>query len=233
MSASEVLDVLMIDDKDFARFGLPKLMLEYGLRVEVVPRAGQLIAALRRQRYDIVLLDFLLAEGPTGLDLIPVARERRPDAAVVLWSDYFKPGGYPLVRARALGARAVLDKGADPAETAELLRRSTLPGQHFCSSPSLEIDTKLKHHEAYEQMTPAEREVFLWVVRDTGSTRTAGEAELGRSPTAWSTALAGIKRKVAMALLRTGDPRHTRGDRLSTAAVRIWGRELQYEFART
>jgi DNA-binding NarL/FixJ family response regulator len=113
--------LLICDDVDDIRMFM-RLAFESTSDFEVVGEAAngeESIVAARKLRPDAILLDVNMpVKG--GLEALPDLREAVPDAAIVIFSGFeeWGPGG----TAKALGADAYIEKGADVGEILDLVR---------------------------------------------------------------------------------------------------------------
>jgi DNA-binding response OmpR family regulator len=106
--------ILIVDDDEDARLALLGLLEEarlLGTSGSVVDEAASLaeaVAGLRRERYDVVVLDARLRDG-SATDLIPHLRRIQETAKIVLYTG-------DVDAARNSGADLVIVKGSDPAD---------------------------------------------------------------------------------------------------------------------
>ncbi|WP_350346769.1 response regulator transcription factor [Agromyces sp. G08B096] len=119
---SEPITILIAEDQRLMRTALTALLdLEPDLTViGGVEHGDEVVAAARRLRPDVVLLDIELP-GRSGLDLIVPLRTAVPDCSVIVVTTFGRPGY--LARALGAGARGFLLKD-DPVERlADAIRR--------------------------------------------------------------------------------------------------------------
>ncbi|GED10255.1 PIG-L family deacetylase [Cellulosimicrobium cellulans] len=119
MSEDKYRVLVLEDDRDTAEF-LRITLERYGkMSVDSVESVDEAVAALRRQRYDVLVSDIQLP-GRSGLDLLPEARAIDPAMRVMIVT------AYPTVD----HAISALRESADdflvkPVVTEELVRRAT------------------------------------------------------------------------------------------------------------
>ena len=79
--------ILVIDDEDGMREGCRRALLPQGHRVDT---AADLITGqslIRREHYDLILLDVMMPDG-SGIDLIDPIHERDPDTICIIITGY-------------------------------------------------------------------------------------------------------------------------------------------------
>ena len=88
MSANRKYRVLVVDD-EAAVLLTYQLILEWqGYEVLACGTSVQAIAAVRKQRFDVVLCDYSLEEQHTGFEVISAARGVDPDVPAALLTGY-------------------------------------------------------------------------------------------------------------------------------------------------
>ena len=112
--------ILVIDDDEFVRGLMPRLLGRAGHTVTCAPDGAAGLDAFRDGRYDMVITDIIMP-GMEGIEFILTLREEDPDIpllAISGGSEGTGPGA-PLHDARLLGADASLAK---PFEVESLLQ---------------------------------------------------------------------------------------------------------------
>ena len=114
--------VLYIDDEPTLVFLLTRALEKLGIAVQGLASADEALTAFKHepQAFTLVLTDFTMPGGMSGLELAQAVLAVRPDAAVVIASGAIDPA--EVQRATAIGVRAVIQKPAKVAEMAELVR---------------------------------------------------------------------------------------------------------------
>ncbi len=84
--------VLVVEDEIHALEALAELLDGLGYEVTACANGEVALAALGRQRFDVLLTDVVMP-GISGLELAEMARRADPDLAVVLMSGYLPDGG--------------------------------------------------------------------------------------------------------------------------------------------
>ena len=112
--------ILVVDDHAGTRRVLAEMLIDAGHQCVRAPSAITAADILRRQEFDIVLLDITMP-GKTGMDFLPEIRARHPDSAVIMLTGMgdLSTG----VKAMREGARDYLTK---PVSRAEFLARIEL-----------------------------------------------------------------------------------------------------------
>ena len=112
------MKVLIVDDdRDFAE-SLAELMEDQGHQGELAFSGEEAIQKWSRDWFDLTLMDVKLP-GLSGVESMVEIRKSSPDARVVMVTGYATSG--LLLKARELGAAAVLIKPIDPDELLEIL----------------------------------------------------------------------------------------------------------------
>jgi DNA-binding NtrC family response regulator len=99
-----------VDDEPTARFSLGRSLTLLGLEVDAVATQQEADDLIDRRSYHVVITDLRLSgsDGTEGLDIIAHARDRQPDATVILLTAFGTPE--VLRSARALGVSSILSK---------------------------------------------------------------------------------------------------------------------------
>ena len=78
---------LIVDDEETYAASLKRLLARRGVRADVAGTFSDGLAMVRKNRYDLVVLDFMLPDG-NGLDLIPPIRALRPAPTVLMMTAF-------------------------------------------------------------------------------------------------------------------------------------------------
>jgi DNA-binding response OmpR family regulator len=78
--------LLVCDDNESVTQLVTLMFTHESWTVEVVSNGRDCLAAMDRRSPDVVLLDYRLGEGPTGLETATIARRRRFDRPILLFS---------------------------------------------------------------------------------------------------------------------------------------------------
>jgi two-component system, cell cycle sensor histidine kinase and response regulator CckA len=113
--------VLYVDDEPTLVFLITRALEKLGIASQGFASAEEALAAFERepQAFTLVLTDFTMPGGMSGLELAQAVLAIRPDAAVVIASGAIDPA--EARRAAAVGVRTVIQKPAKVAEMAELV----------------------------------------------------------------------------------------------------------------
>lgn len=90
-SAELDTQILVVEDEPFALEALCELLGAAGFSVVGVSNSSKALEALRRNSFEVLLSDILLADE-SGADLARAARELNPSLKVVLMSGYVPQG---------------------------------------------------------------------------------------------------------------------------------------------
>jgi DNA-binding NarL/FixJ family response regulator len=184
-----MISLIIADERPLVREGLRRILADYG-DVQVIaetPDPAALLAALRRSRADVILLDVSLS-GTALCTLIERIRRRRRAPRVLLLG--VRPGDATVHRALRAGACGVLTREETPAELIAAVRR-VAAGAHAVSAAV--------GAEAAPAM-PGLSERELEVLRLFGSGRNGREVAeaLGLSPKTVSTYRTRILKKLGL-----------------------------------
>ena len=76
--------ILLVEDEPGIRLAIRGLLGRDGYEIQVANDAEEAIHAIGAQAFDLVLTDFSLPNGGTGIDVALCSREHQPDTPVVL-----------------------------------------------------------------------------------------------------------------------------------------------------
>ena len=113
--------VLYVDDEPTLVFLITRALEKLGVASQGFANADEALAAFKHepQAFSLVLTDFTMPGGMSGLELAQAVLDIRPDAAVVIASGAIDPA--EVQRAAAVGVRAVIQKPGKVAEMAEMV----------------------------------------------------------------------------------------------------------------
>ncbi len=102
--------ILVIDDQDDLRVTLQATLTGAGYRVVTAANGREANKAFAHEQLDLVLTDILMP-GKDGVEVITDLRKSRPNLPVIAMSGGGRmPADFYLKLARALGAKAILQK---------------------------------------------------------------------------------------------------------------------------
>lgn len=164
------------------------LIIRRGLQLIIAGRPGwsivaeaenteQLLTALERERYDILVTDVRL-RGRSVLELIEQARRERPGLQVLILTSY--PEEQYAVAALRAGARGYIQKDATADELLHAISR-VAAGRTFVSERITELlaEGLVGPLSVHDRLSPRELDVFMRLAR--GETVTDIAAALGVS----------------------------------------------------
>jgi len=76
--------ILVVEDERAIQLALSGLLRRQGWDVEVAGSGAEALAKLEGSGFDLVLTDLALGRGPSGMDVLRAAKERRPETVVVM-----------------------------------------------------------------------------------------------------------------------------------------------------
>jgi DNA-binding NtrC family response regulator len=150
---------LIVDDEETYALSLKRLLGRRGVAADVAGSYKEGLERVRKRRYDLVILDYMLPDG-NGLDLIPPIRALRPAPTVLMMtafgtienaveamrrgaSDYVtKSTELPAIVERVVEAQRVASKKAEVEATAEP-DLSQMPGLIGESQPMREARQRI------------------------------------------------------------------------------------------
>ena len=103
--------ILLVDDDPGVRFMMRLILEEEGVQLEEAASGEEALERLRDHTYDMLVLDYRMPPGMSGMDVAHKLRESGQDIPMVLYSAYLKPDVEE--EARQLGIPTV-DKGDHP-----------------------------------------------------------------------------------------------------------------------
>jgi len=78
-----VTRILIVDDEETIRLALRKFLRSRGYEVEIAGSGDQALQILDKQSFSLMLCDVRMP-GMTGVQVVPQARERNPDLAIIM-----------------------------------------------------------------------------------------------------------------------------------------------------
>jgi DNA-binding NarL/FixJ family response regulator len=147
------ISIVLADDHPVVRQGL-RGALEAETEFSVVAEAGDGLETVRlveRLQPRVLVLD-LLMPGLSGLDVLPIVRQRAGGTRVVVFSMYASEDF--VFQALKNGAVAYVQKGSDPGHVVEAVRRAAAGRRYL--SPELSERAFDAYHEKAESVKPAD-----------------------------------------------------------------------------
>jgi DNA-binding NarL/FixJ family response regulator len=159
------ISVVVADDHPVVRQGL-RGVLEAEPDFVLVGEAGDGLETVRlveRLRPDVLILDLILP-GLSGLDVLPVVRQRSSRTQVVVFS--VSANEDFVLQALRHGAVGYVHKGCDPAHLVEAVRRAAA-GRRYLSPPlseralaAYQEKAELGPPDPHDLLTPRERQAL-------------------------------------------------------------------------
>lgn len=170
---SRNLKVLICDDHELIREGLKRILLDSGKagRVGEAARAEEVIAAVRREPWDIVILDINLGSR-SGLEVLKEIKADFPRLPVIILSIY--PEEQFALRVFRAGANGYLNKNLDTSVLIEAIRQVLTTGQYVSAKVAEQLLNAVKQPDGqplHAMLSDREDQVLRLI----GSGRTVGE----------------------------------------------------------
>lgn len=142
MSASSP-KILIGDDHELIRAGLKRVLLEEGAasRIGEASTAAEIMAAVRRERWDAVILDLNLG-ARSGLEVLKEIKEEFPRLPVLVLSTY--PEEQFALRVLRAGASGYLNKNLSNRVLIEAIRRMLAGGQYVSAKVAEQLINAVK-----------------------------------------------------------------------------------------
>lgn len=172
MSAQN-LKVLICDDHELIREGLKRVLLDTdkASRIGEASRAEEAIAAVRRESWDIVILDINL-QGRSGMDVLKEIKADFPRLPVLMLSMY--PEEQFAVRVIRAGANGYLNKNLATKVLIEAIRQVLTNGQYISAKVAEQLVNAVKQPDGqplHAMLSDREDQVLRLI----GAGRTVGE----------------------------------------------------------
>ena len=155
----------LADDDVLLREGLASLLERSGF--EVVGQGGsgeELLAIVREQRPDLVLVDIRMppGHGTEGLDSARVIREELPDTAILILSAHAEvEHAMDLLAGGQRSGYLLKSRVTDVDEFVETLQRIVKGGSAVDPALVQELVAARRVHDPLDELTPREREVLV------------------------------------------------------------------------
>ncbi len=107
MTASETLNILIVDDEEIVQCILKEFVMCFGHRATIVKDGASALKKLEGKAYDAVITDIRMP-GMDGITFLKAVKRRRPDLPVIVITGY----GHSKIEeeVRQSGAFAYLEK---------------------------------------------------------------------------------------------------------------------------
>jgi DNA-binding NarL/FixJ family response regulator len=162
-----VISVLVVDDHTIFRSGVQRLLLdEADIRMTGEASNGsEALELIRRNRYDVVLLDINM-DGRNGLDVLASIRAFDRPLPVLMLSMY--PEEQYALLAIQDGANGYIAKDAEPAELVLAIRRVAAGGQYLSARAAPLVIDQLQGRDArpaHQRLTVREHQIMLMMLK--------------------------------------------------------------------
>ena len=170
------MKILIADDHAVVRRGLQQIVaMRPGWQIAAeVTDADEILPALHREHFDLVILDVTL-QGRSGIDILGQIRDEFPSLPVLMFSMHAEEQ-YALRSLRA-GASGYIQKDRSPEELIAAMERVTA-GRTYLSEPVMtqlaaEVHSGSSGDQPHARLSEREFEVFGLIARGRGVTEIA------------------------------------------------------------
>jgi DNA-binding NarL/FixJ family response regulator len=168
------LKVLISDDHELIREGLKRILVDGGIasRIGETSRAQETIDAVRREKWDIVILDLNLGGGRSGMEALKEIKAEFPRLPVLVLSMY--PEEQFALRAIRAGASGYLKKTMATGALVEAIQQVMAGGQYIDQTVAMQLVNAVRQPDGQPMhATLSDREDQ--VLRLIAAGRTVGE----------------------------------------------------------
>ena len=120
-----------MDDEPSIRLTLPPLLRERGFQVQVAANVSEALAAIKAQRFDVLLSDINIDRESDGFTVVQAMREANPDAVTILLT------AYPAFETAVHSIRVEVDDYFRKPEQKSILQREAARKKHACQENGL------------------------------------------------------------------------------------------------
>ena len=114
------MKILVIDDEPVVLNSCRKVLQEDGFDVYLVPSADEALKAMKKEGYDLLLVDVKMPKHD-GIYLMQKVKEKWPDVPIIVMSGYSTPD--TITDGAKMGAEAFIAKPFTPDELLESIRQ--------------------------------------------------------------------------------------------------------------
>lgn len=161
------LGILLADDHTIFRSGVRRLLEEESdLRVDgEAGNAAEVIAALERRHFDLLLLDINM-DGRSGFDVLAAIRPTRASLPVLMLSMY--PEEQYALLAIQHGANGYVAKDAEPGELVIAIRQVAAGNTYLSAGAAYHIAAQMNGQDdraAHQRLSMREYQIFLMLIK--------------------------------------------------------------------
>ena len=175
-----MIRVVIADDHQIVRAGLSQFLSDQH-DIEVVAEAAsgdELLALVRRDTFDVVLLDIAMPDK-NGIDCLRIIRQIKPELRVLILSGY--PESHYAVNLLRSGASGFISKNAPPEELIRAIR-VVARGRRYLSETAADlVSTELNNpseKKLHETLSEREFQIFRKLATGQSPTEIANELNL-------------------------------------------------------
>ena len=175
-----VIRVVIADDHQIVRAGLSQFLSDQN-DIEVVAEAAsgdELLALIRRDTFDVVLLDIAMPDK-NGIDCLRIIRQIKPELRVLILSGY--PESHYAVNLLRSGASGFISKNAPPEELIRAIRVVSRGRRYLSETAADLVSTELNNpseKKLHETLSEREFQIFRKLATGQSPTEIANELNL-------------------------------------------------------
>jgi len=175
-----VIRVVIADDHQIVRAGLSQFLSDQN-DIEVVAEAAsgdELLALIRRENFDVVLLDIAMPDK-NGIDCLRIIRQIKPELRVLILSGY--PESHYAVNLLRSGASGFISKNAPPEELIRAIRVVSRGRRYLSETAADLVSTELNNpseKKLHETLSEREFQIFRKLATGQSPTEIANELNL-------------------------------------------------------
>lgn len=146
------MNIAIIDDQQEIRYSVAKILQRQGHKtVQFNGLEGSIVESIQEQGIELLVVDVMLSDSYTGIDLIKELQAAKIQAPVILMTAYTTPEN--MIEASKLGVKDILQKPFDEPQLIEMVAKNTkMPEQKISSKVLINSKNKGQFIGSFETM---------------------------------------------------------------------------------